>query len=483
MIDRSIAPEIHPLSSLNLIDDEHESLKNGIEIYVIQDPTLDVLRVDIQFKAGTIFQDKPLLASSTINMITEGTKQHTSAELSEIIDYYGTFVSKHTTHRNSEAGFSIMCKHAEPLIHLLYEMVTESIFPEKELKLNLMESREEFLIQMEGTSFLARRELAQRLFGKKHPLTDWVKKSDFKNLTAEEVAEFHRKHYNADGCRIFLTGNVTDDILKCVRDTFSALPGGSSASGDGVASGSDAVAGGAGDSKATAGSGAGGSKATAGSEAGGAGSSETTASGSGSGSAKSLEERVLPPLKPSPVGRYDVKKKGAEQSSIRIGKMCITRRDPDFPVFMLLNTIFGGYFGSRLMSNIREKHGYTYGIRSAYRQFHSDIAIWYIAADVNSDKCDKAIDECKKEMARMGKELVSDDELARARETLHSDALRGLDGAFAQSLLLKRRLEFGLDPTEYITTLERIKTCTAEEIRDLARRLLNPDDCHIITVG
>ncbi len=483
MIDRSIAPEIHPLSSLNLIDDEHESLKNGIEIYVIQDPTLDVLRVDIQFKAGAIFQDKPLLASSTINMITEGTKKHTSAELSEIIDYYGTFIAKHTTHRNSEAGFSIMCKHAEPLIHLLYEMVTESIFPEKELEVNLMERREEFLIQMEETSFLARRELAQRLFGKKHPLTDWVKKSDFKNLTAAEVAEFYHKHYNADGCRIFLTGNVTDDILRCVRDTFSALPGGCYVSG--VASGSGVTAGSsAGGSKA--GSSATGSKAGSSSKANGSNTgSDATATSSSSSEADSkfLEERNLPPLKPSPVGRYDVKKKGAEQSSIRIGKMCITRRDPDFPVFMLLNTIFGGYFGSRLMSNIREKHGYTYSIRSAYRQYHSDIAIWYISADVNSDKCDKAIEECKKEMVRMGKELVSDDELARARELIHSDALRGVDGAFAQSIVLKQRLEFGLDPSEYITTLERIKTCTAEEVRDLARRLLNPDDCHIITVG
>ena len=98
------------------------------------------------------------------------------------------------------------------------------------------------------------------------------------------------------------------------------------------------------------------------------------------------------------------------QGSIRIARPFPNRHHPDFLKVLVLNTVFGGFFGSRLMSNIREDKGYTYGIHS-YLQNHIQQSAWMISTEAGKDVCEATITEVYKEMKDLREELVDEEEL------------------------------------------------------------------------
>ena len=144
--------------------------------------------------------------------------------------------------------------------------------------------------------------------------------------------------------------------------------------------------------------------------------------------------------------------------------------------------VLGGYFGSRLMSNIREEKGYTYGIGS-YNVPMPLSAQWMIATDVNADQTEATIEECLKEIQRLRDELVPEEELNLVKSNFNGDILRELDGVFSQSDALKHKLNYGLDNSFYLDIIDRIKACTPDDLQRIARKHLNPEEMFIITAG
>ncbi|MBE6333770.1 MAG: insulinase family protein [Bacteroidales bacterium] len=423
MIDRNIAPKIFPLSQPVIMEHKTEILPNGVELVILHDPSQEVFKVDIMFKAGAAYQPQRLIATTAINMLGEGTSSHTSEQISELFDYYGAYIGEHVSMINSELCLIGLCKYAEPVINLTAELIIDSIFPEKELGIFLKNRKQQFLIQCEKTSYLARKEYMLRMYGDGHPYSNQVDAEDYDLLERELLVEFHKERYAAENCKVYISGNVSDEILGYIRKAFSEIP-----------------------------------------------------------NCYSLNERYIPKAKPSPIGKYHVTKEKSAQNSIRIGKSGVKLTDPDYPEFMLLNTIFGGYFSSRLMANIREEKGYTYGIQSCNLPMYN-AANWFIATDVNKEMCQATIDECFKEMRNLAEKPIGKEEFNRARQYLHGELLRELDGAFAQSDMLRHKRSFGLDLGLYNQMIKRISTCDPDRIQELAARYLRPEECYIITAG
>jgi len=157
------------------------------------------------------------------------------------------------------------------------------------------------------------------------------------------------------------------------------------------------------------------------------------------------------------------------------------RRDPDFPEGQVLNTLFGRFFGSRLMSNIREDKGYTYGIHS-YFQNHMHAGAWMISTEAGRDVCEATISEVYKEMKDLREELVDDEELLLVRNYMMGGILGDLDGPFHIIARWKNIVLNDLTEQYFYDSINTIKTISAEEIQQLAKKYLNPDDFYELVV-
>ena len=423
MTQRDSAPALAPLTAPALLPYKRFSLPNGIDIVYIHDPAQEVFKIDAVFEAGIYYQPKPLIASTAINMLNGGTARHTAEEIADLFDYYGAYIDFNCGLNKSELSLISLTKYAEPVLVQLAEMITGSIVPEKELDLFLTNKRQEHLVTCEKTSYLARKEFSRLIFGDKHPYANPISADDYLHVQREEVLDFCHEHVHACGCRLMLCGNVSETVLQTVIREFTALP-------------------------------------------------------------CPKAEHPVPeyPFTPAQPGRYHVTKDNAAQTSLRIGKSGVRLNDPDYAHFLLLNTVLGGYFGSRLMSNIREEKGYTYGIQS-FNVSLPQGSYWCIAAEINNQYIQAAIQETLKEVERLRTEPIPQDELNLVKSYLHGDLLRELDGVFAQSDALKHKLNYSMDNSIYLRLIQEISATTNEELLFLAQRYWNPDDFYIVTAG
>ena len=423
MTQRDSAPALAPLTAPALLPYKRFSLPNGIDVVYIHDPAQEVFKIDAVFEAGIYYQPKPLIASTAINMLNGGTARHTAEEIADLFDYYGAYIDFNCGLNKSELSLISLTKYAEPVLVQLAEMITGSIVPEKELDLFLTNKRQEHLVTCEKTSYLARKEFSRLIFGDKHPYANPISADDYLHVQREEVLDFCHEHVHACGCRLMLCGNVSETVLQTVIREFATLP-------------------------------------------------------------CPKAEHPVPeyPFTPAQPGRYHVTKDNAAQTSLRIGKSGVRLNDPDYAHFLLLNTVLGGYFGSRLMSNIREEKGYTYGIQS-FNVSLPQGSYWCIAAEVNNQHTQSAIQETFKEIQRLRTEPVPEEELNLVKNFLHGDLLRELDGVFSQSDALKHKLNYSMDNSIYLRLIREITTATPDDLLRLAQQYWNPDEMYVVTAS
>jgi predicted Zn-dependent peptidase len=177
-----------------------------------------------------------------------------------------------------------------------------------------------------------------------------------------------------------------------------------------------------------------------------------------------------------------IPRKEVFQSAIRVGKELFNRHHTDYAGMQVLNTVLGGYFGSRLMKNIREDKGYTYGIGSMIISLHHS-GYFVIASEVGTGVTKKAVKEVFVEINRLRNELIPENELSLVKNYIMGQIIRMFDGPFATADTIKSILEYGLDFDYYDRTIETIMGITAVELRDLANKYLKPETFTEIIAG
>lgn len=422
-IDRKISPPLSELDVPELLPYTREVLPNGTELITVHDPDQEVFKLDISFDAGLYYQPRPLVASTSINMLNEGTLRHNSAEIAEIFDYYGAYISFGSEMHKAEANLFSLNKFAGETLPLLAELVTESIVPPPELEIYLRNRLQQFKTDRQKTAWLARKEQLRLLFGVHHPYANEIEEKDFSDLSPETIRKFYEERIKSGKCTLFLSGNITPTVKKLVESSFGNLLR----------------------------------------------------------SQNPLPEPVYT-IEPAAPGYYHIEKDDCVQTTIRVAKKGVQITQEDYADFLLLNTVLGGYFGSRLMSNIREEKGFTYGIHSFNTSFPL-ASYWSITTDVDNKYTEATLEEIQKEIKRIRTERIPSEELTLVKNYFHGDLLREIDGVFAQADSLKHKLLYGKDNCFYADVIRRIKECSAEKLRELADRYLNPEDFYIITVG
>ncbi|MFW5754347.1 MAG: M16 family metallopeptidase [Marinilabiliaceae bacterium] len=418
------APDFQPIDKIAFLPVKEQQLDNNIPVSIIQAGSQDVTKIDIEFPAGAVQAGIPLVASTTANLLQNGTEEKTSSEISELVDYYGAYLSTQTYHHHTVLTLLCLSRHLPRMLELMGEIITRPSFPEHEYDIFLQKKHEEFLFDSEKVRFIANQRFGEVIFGPDHPYGRQLKEEHFQKITREQVKTFHRNHYHPTFSHIYVAGQPGENILKLLNKHFgqSKKPG------------------------------------------------------------KNLTEETLPNPTPSEEQFIVVPKEGAMQSALRIGKPLFNNHHHHYIPLQVLNTVLGGYFGSRLMTSVREKKGLTYGIGSSIMPLKYG-GIWGISSEVSGESRDQAIEAIFEEFENLRQKPIPEDELEMVKNYMMGELLRNFDGPFTSADIYRTLREYGLDYQFYQNMIDYIKKVRPEDIRETARQYLNPATFKIVSAG
>jgi len=420
---KRIQPAIRPVDLGKIPEARLFTLKNGVPVYLINSGTEDLVRMEFIFSAGKIKEDRPLLASTTNMMLSEGSKKYSSARLNSLMDYYGAFYK--LSAERDKAGISVVLinRYLEKILELIREILFLPRFPEKELNALMKKRLSWYLVNCDKVHNIASDQLFESIFGKRHPYGRKLVPEDFNNMNPSLLSDFHKKYYSPSDMAVIVSGKIRKGTASLLNNYFGEMHPGEVCSEDPVYR------------------------------------------------MKSLARK-----------KVHKNKSGALQTAIRIGSPTINKRHPDYPGLKILNTILGGYFSSRLMKNIREDKGYTYGISSSVSSLDLS-GFKVISTEVSKKHTRKTIDEIYKEIRLLQKKPVGRDELRIVRNYILGEMVRMFDGPFAIAESFRSVWEFGLDNSYYYRFVKKVKTIDPDEITALAATYYNIDELYEITAG
>jgi len=424
MLDRSQAPILEAPSAIHLPQPITLPLSNGMPAHFINQGTQKVMMLKLVFNAGKWYENERLLAYFTNNQLKGGTKNYTSQQLIGNIDYYGANLRVRSRNNHAEIIIHTLTKHVEKVLPLLRELCINAVFPKQELDIARKNSREKLLVNLQKTDYVADANFRESLFGENHPYGYYAKPNDFEVITTHKLRTFYRQHYSANNCTLFVAGRFGDKEVALINRYL-------------------------GDNSLLTGS-------------------------------KIITPRHNPaPFEPTQ--KY-MSKSNAMQTAIRVGKPFITKTHADYNAVFVLNTILGGFFGSRLMSNIREEKGYTYGIYSMLTSMTKG-GYLLISTEVGNKVWEAALKEIFTEIERLQTDLVSEKELELVRNYLLGNLLSQLDDTFKVASAIQGLYLFGLQTDFYTKLAQTIQRITPQQIREYAQKYLQPDSFAQIVVG
>lgn len=421
MLDRITEPAFGKIETIDLIEPSVRHLSNGIPVFSINAGTQDILKVELVFGAGTTTSDKLLVGSSTIKLLKDGTGQKSAAEIAEAVDFFGSHLESEITHEESSLALFTLNKHLKSTLPTMAEVYQNPTFPDREFETYILKSQQEMLVSEEKVSYLCSKGFSATLFGKNHPYGRSANTEDYQKLIRTDLVDFHASFIRNRPKYIMVAGLLNDDTHDLLEQYF------------------------------------------------------------GSEKREQLPEQEIT-ISNSASAVVHVEKADAVQNAIRIGRVLFNRTHPDFIGMQILATVLGGYFGSRLMSNIREDKGYTYGIGAGLVSL-KDSGYLSISTEVGSDVCQAALNEIYFEIGRLRKELIPSSELELVKNYMLGSILKTIDGPFHISAKWKTYLKYGLGADAHHDLIHRIKTITPERLRELAQKYLQREDLVQVTSG
>ena len=418
-----IQPPVFPVEKVVIPEAVPFRMNNGIPVYMIEAGTEDIMRIEFTFRAGQVKEYLPLLASTTNMMLSEGSLNYSSEELNSLLDYYGVFLNLSVDKDRAGIVLFILNKHIEKVLELSREIIFRPVFPEAELNSLLRKRLRWYIVNREKVQNLATDQFFESIFGKQHPYGHQVLEPDFDRINPDIIKDFYSNNYTPDNMTVIISGKLHRKTIEFLNYFFGDLT-----------------------------------------------------------SKKKFTEDAENNLKGEEIKKVHINKPGTVQSAIRIGSSTINKRHPDYPGLKILNSVLGGYFSSRLMKNIREDKGYTYGISSSVSSL--DLTGYkVISTEVSNKNYQKTIDEIYREIRILQSVPVKKEELAIVKNYMSGEMLRMFDGPFALAESFKSAWEFGLNNTYYYRLAEKIKTIDPDEIIALARTYYNIDELYEITAG
>jgi zinc protease len=423
MINRTVAPPIVDAVDFKLSLKPYEKivLKNGVEVYTINAGAEEVMMLEWVYYAGNCYEEKNLVAASANFLLRNGTSKKTAFQINEHFEYYGSYVNRACYNETASITLHTLTKHVHELLPVVREMITESVMPEEEINVYKQNQKQRLKVSLKKCDFVAGRLIDAYLYGINHPYGKFSSAEEYDALNRDELLNFYDRYYKNGKFILFVAGRLPNNLEQLLNEQFGDLPLGK----------------------------------------------RTLTS----------DKRVLATEK-----KYRVTNdENGVQGAIRIARPFPNRHHPDFLKAQVLNILLGGFFGSRLMSNIREDKGYTYGIHS-FLQNHIQDTAWMISTEAGKDVCEATIAEVYKEMDKLKNELVDDEELKLVQNYMMGSILGDLDGPFQIIARWKNYILNGLDGDYFYKAIDVIKNISAKDLQQLAQKYFNTEEFYELVV-
>ncbi len=398
-------------------------LDNGVPVYAINAGAQDVLQIEMVFYAGTFYEQQNGVASATNFLLRNGTTSRTAFQINEDFEYYGAYCNRACYSETAVLSLHTLSRHLPKLLPVMQDILTDATFPQEELDIYTQNVKQRLIVNLQKCEFVAGRMIDQCLYGPTHPYGAYTNPEDLDKLETSVIKEFYKQYYLQGTCAIFVAGKLPADLQQQLNKAFGSL-------------------------------------------------------------SLSKPTFLVPDIIASPAveKKYRVENDtAAVQGAIRIAQNFPNRHHPDFKKVIILNTVFGGFFGSRLMSNIREEKGYTYGIYS-YLQNHLQQSAWVISTEAGKAVSEATVEEVYKEMQRLRDEKIGEDELLLVRNYMMGQILGDLDGPFHIIAKWKNIILNNLDDQYFYESVSEIKNISAEELQELANKYLQPEKFYELVV-
>ena len=419
LTDRTVAPAMHDAVEFDykLPGINKETLDNGLPLYWLNAGVQDVVQIDWIFPAGLWYEQKPSVAHAVAGLLKSGTSKYTSAQIHEALEFYGAQLKVAAGNDYATVTLYTLNKHLPSLLPMVYELLTDSTLPEHEIAIHKRNAIDKLLVNLRQCEFVANQQIEALLFGEEHPYGRYTRKEKIEALTREDLLTFYKSNYNVANVRMFMGGKAGAEEVKCLNEVF--------------------------------------------------GKAAITAS-------PIMVPKFELATSAEQVHRINNDEAGV-QGAIRVGRLFPNRHHPDYTPMVVLNTLFGGYFGSRLMSNIREDKGYTYGIYSSVTPEVSGGSM-VIHTETGTGVIENAVKEIYYEMETLCNEEVSEEELLLVKNYLLGGLLGDLDGPFSILQRWRSLILNGFDENYFNNNVEIYKTITPAAIQALARKYYNRAD-------
>ena len=406
-MNRSIAPEFKKVIDITQVFPKRIELTNDIDLFILDETQDDTIKLDICWDAGSKHQKKSLSASFTNALLLAGTDKISAHDISDKIDYQGGYVSQDIDKDQASVTLYGLNDKIETIFDIFNDGFINACFPKSELEKLIAIRKNGFNISMEKVSTICRQEFNKHIFGKDSQYGKVAEIEDFDKVTQQDLIDYYTEFYRTHKPTLFLVGKVDDSFIKKLKDWASKM-----------------------------------------------GTTSPTYS---------------PDIFNQTKGRIRTSKDGAIQTAIRIGQLMFQKDHPDYYNFQILNTILGGYFGSRLMANIREDKGYTYGIGSGLSVL-DDSAYFFISTEVATEVVDNTLIEIYKEIDKLKNDLIKANELERVKNYLLGEFLRQADGSIAMMENFKNIYFNNLNKDYYTNFIKAINNVTSEQLKELANK-------------
>jgi zinc protease len=420
--NKSDIPVISPFKKVMFPDYRLDFLSNGIPVYSLQNDDYGVMKMEVNVFAGRYFESQQAVSRTCANMLREGTSSMTSKEIARKIDFYGSSLQMMGGMDVIKMELYSLKKHFENVLPIAAEVLRDPLFPENELDNYIKRTLQKLKIDLSKNDIISFRHLTENLFGLDHPYGYNTEEAILQKVTREDLMNHFQHNFNAESFSVIIAGGIPENYLEILDTAFGTIP----------------------------------------------------------------RAGIIIPNQPHPLNgkliKSQIKGKQKYQSSVKLGAHMFNRSHPDYVGFYFLSTLLGGYFGSRLMQNIREDKGLTYDIYSTVDCMRTD-GYFMISADVDNKSVEPTLEEIRKELKMLAEEPVGPEELELVRNYIKGNVLTILNGPINAVELIRLISIYNLDETFFDNFMLGIDRIDSESLNQLAAKYLNYDQLSQVICG
>jgi zinc protease len=401
-------------------------LNNGLKVIVYQRSDFPTVTMNAVMRGGAYFDgDVPGLATMSAELLTKGTATRSATRIVEEVEFLGGSIASGAGWDSTSVGVSILSKYCDEALEVLTDVLRNPAFPEEELE-RAQDQRIAAILQRKSSpGTLAQMQFARSVF-KDHPYAQASEGTEesIRAMTREQLSSFHKRIFSASNMFIIAVGDVDpESFCESVQKLFGDLPA----------------------------------------------------------SDRLIQEAAAPPARRG-IEVQIVDRPQAVQSSVIVGHIGIERKNPDYIAVSVMNTLFGGYFGSRLNLNLREDKGYTYGAHSRF-EGRMQPGPFMSGAEVRNEATEETIVEIIAEIKSLVDVPVKEEELESVQNYITGSFPIQIEtpGQVAQRIIQIEMYDLG--KTYYNTYNSKVLQLTTDDIQKTAQKYLFPDELSIIASG